>query len=141
MTTIVCNRTGMAADKRISGGPIFASTKIFKVNGSLIGVAGNMEQALRFVEWRKTPEQKPQFNEQVGFEALELRPDGLLVWWGSEMVGIAIEDDYYAIGSGAALALGAMAMGATPKQAIQVAARWDVATGNEIQVMSLKAGK
>lgn len=138
MTTIVCNRLGMAADKRISGGPIFASTKIFRVNGSLIGVAGNMEQALRFVEWRKTPEQKPQFAEQVGFEALELRPDGVLVWWGCEMVGVAIEDDYYAIGSGAALALGAMAMGATPKQAIQVASKWDVATGSEIQTMSLK---
>lgn len=138
MTTIVCNRQGMAADKRISGGPIFASTKIFRVNGSLIGIAGNIEQALRFVEWRRTPEQKPQFAEQSGFEALELTPDGMLIYWGAEMVGVEIEDAYYAIGSGSWLALGAMGMGATPKEAIKVAARWDVATGTEIQVMTLK---
>lgn len=137
MTTVVCNRASMAADKRISGGPIFSSTKIFRVNGSLIGVAGHLEQALRFVEWRRTPEQKPAFNEPVNFEALELRPDGALVWWGPEMVGVAIEDDYYAIGSGSAIALGAMAMGASPKQAIKAASRWDVSTGSEVQTMAL----
>lgn len=138
MTTIVCNRTSMAADKRVSGGPMFKSTKIHRVNGSLIGFSGAVEQALRFVEWRRTPEQKPQFVESPNFEALELTPDGQLIWWGPEMVGIPIEEEFYAIGSGSALALGAMAMGANPKQAIQVAAKWDVATGSEIQVMALK---
>lgn len=138
MTTIVCNRQGMAADKRISGQAMFKSTKIYRVNGSLIGFAGNVEQALRFVEWRRTPEQKPQFFDNNNFEALELTPNGELIWWGSEMVGVEIEDDFYAIGSGSHLALGAMAMGATPKEAIKVASRWDVATGSEIQVMSLK---
>lgn len=139
MTTVVCDRTSMAADKRISGGPLFKSTKIFRVRGSLIGVAGNMEQALRFVEWRRTPEQKPQFTDSPGLEALELTADGRLIWWGPEMVGIPIENDHYAIGSGAAIALGALAMGATPKKAIQVASQWDSATGADVQTMSLGA--
>lgn len=49
MTTIVCNRTSMAADKRVTGGPMFKTAKIARVNGSLIGFAGNTEQALRFI--------------------------------------------------------------------------------------------
>ncbi len=138
MTTIVCNRSGMAADKRISGGAMFRSTKIFSINGSLIGIAGNVEQALRFVEWRRTPEQKPIFNDSSEFQALELSPEGKLIWWGAELVGIPIEDDFYAIGSGSHLALGALSMGASLKQSILVAARWDVGTGTEIQTMALK---
>lgn len=138
MTTVICTKQGMAADKRISGSPVFKSTKIHQIRGSLIGIAGNVEQALRFIEWRRTPEQKPQFEASVGFEALELTADRRLVWWGAEMVGIEIEDDYYAIGSGAQLALGALAMGATLRQAIKIAAKWDVATGTDIQLVTLK---
>lgn len=138
MTTIVCNKQGMAADKRISGGPIFRSTKLFKVNGSILGIAGNTEQALRFVEWRRTPETKPAFVDSCSIEALELCADGTLKYWGAEMVGIPIEEDYYAIGSGAQLALGAMSMGASLKKAIGIAARWDTGTGSEIQTMALK---
>ena len=128
----------MAADKRITGGPMFRSTKLFRVNGSILGIAGNAEQARRFVEWRRTPEAKPTFVETCSIEVLELSADGSLTWWGSEMVGVPIEDDFYAIGSGASLALGALSMGATPKQAIGVAARWDSGTGSEIQTMALK---
>lgn len=138
MTTIVANRKGMAADKLVSNVPLFKTSKIFRVKGSLIGIAGNTEQALRFVEWRRSPDAKPTFVETASFEALELSADGKLTWWGTEMIGIAIEDDCYAIGSGAAYALGAMGMGSSLKRAIEVAARYDSATGTDVQTMSLK---
>ena len=138
MTTIVCNREGMAADKRITGVPMFRTTKLFKVNGAVLGIAGNAEQARRFIEWRRTPESKPSFVDSCSIEVLELSADGQLTWWGSEMVGVPIEDAFYAIGSGAAVALGALSMGATLKQAIGIAAKWDSATGSEIQTMVLK---
>lgn len=137
MTTIVCNHTTMAADKRISGVPMFKTCKIHRIKGSLIGFAGNTEQALRFIEWRRSPDGKPTFIETASFEAIELSSDGRLTWWGTEMVGIPIEDEYYAIGSGAAYALGAMAMKASPKHAIEVAARYDSCTGSDIQTMTL----
>lgn len=50
MTTIVANRLGMAADRRISAVPVFRTSKIFRVRGSIIGFAGNTEQGLRFIE-------------------------------------------------------------------------------------------
>jgi ATP-dependent protease HslVU (ClpYQ) peptidase subunit len=137
MTTIVANRTSMAADKRVSGVPVFRTSKIFRVRGSLIGFAGNTEQALRFIEWRRTPEAKPTFVETADFMALELSADGRLTYWGAEMVGIPIEDDFYAIGSGASYALGAMAMRASPKHAIEVAARFDCSTGSDVQTLTL----
>jgi len=92
------------------------------------------------VEWRKAKStaERPCFTEETSFEALELKSDGSLIYWGAEMCGIPIEDDFYAIGSGAPFALGAMAMGASLQKAIQVASRWDNATGTEIQVMNLK---
>lgn len=141
MTTIVCNRRGMTADKRATGCPQFLTTKIFRVNGSLIGFSGNIEHALRFIEWRRSPDTKPVFDGGFNAELLELHADGTMTYWGSEMVGIKVEDDHYAIGSGAHLAIGAMAMGATPEHAICIAAKWDNSTGFEIQTMKLKAKK
>lgn len=137
MTTIVCDRRSMAADRRGTSNPVFKTTKIFRVHGSLIGVSGNLEQALRFVEWRRTPESKPTFSEGASLEVLELSPDGTITWWGPEMVGVVIENDFYAVGSGAMAALGAMSMGATPKQAVAIASVWDAATGPEVQTMTL----
>lgn len=140
MTTIVSNRTSMAADKRVTGGPMFRTTKIFRINGSLIGICGNLEAALQFVEWRRTPDAKPEFGENAGFEALELSADGRLTYWASQLVAMAIEDEFYAIGSGASIALGAMGMGASPKRAIVVAAMYDAGTGSDVQTLTL-AGK
>lgn len=138
MTTIVCDRRGMAADKRISGvgSAVFKTAKLYRVRGSIIGFCGNPEQALQFIEWRRNPDAKPTFTEP-SFEAIELTAAGELLWWGVEMVAIPIEDECYAIGSGAAYALGAMAMGASPRRAVQVAAQYDSATGAEVQLMTL----
>lgn len=137
MTTIVCTRTTMAADKRVSGCPIFKTAKIYRIKGALIGFCGNVEQALRFIEWRRSPDAKPTFVETSDIQALELSADGRLTLWGAEMVGIPIEDEFYAIGSGAFVALGAMAMRASPKRAIEIAAKYDTNTGSEVQIMTL----
>lgn len=132
----------MAADKRVSGGPRFKTSKIFRVGNSLIGIAGRVEHALKFIEWRKQPaDPKPTFADSPDFEALELAATGKITWWGGEMVGIPIEEKFYAIGSGSTYALGAMAMGATPETAIKIAARWDNSTGAEIQTACLEGGK
>ena len=78
MTTIVANRKGMAADKRISGcGTVFKTSKLHRVRGSIIGFCGNVEQALQFIEWRRNPDAKPSFSEP-NFEAIELTADGQL---------------------------------------------------------------
>jgi hypothetical protein len=138
MTTIVCNRTIMAADRRGTSNPLFTMTKLFRVGGSIIGITGNIEQALRFVEWRRTPEAKPTFSEASSIEILELTADKRIIYWGAEMVGIPIENEFYALGTGAMAAMGAMSMGASPRKAVTIASMWDAATGSDVQTMSLK---
>jgi hypothetical protein len=137
MTTVICDRRGMAADMRICGNITFKSPKIHRVNGALIGFCGDAEQALKFIEWRRNSDLRPTFNESGSFEALELSADGRLTLWGTELVGTPVLDDFYAIGSGAMCALAAMAMGAGLKRAIQIASRFDPNTGPDVQTMNL----
>lgn len=115
---------------------MFKTSKLHRVNGSIIGFCGNPEQALQFIEWRRNPDTKPTFNEP-SFEAIEVTAEGQMLWWGTEMVAIPIEDEHYAIGSGAAYALGAMAAGVSIKKAIQIAAIYDANTGTEVQTLML----
>lgn len=139
MTTVIATRKCMASDRLITSMHTFNASKIFRVHGSLIGVAGPFEQCLKFIEWRRNPDLKPTFSDAVSLEALELSSDGQLTWWGAEMVAIPIDSEFYAIGSGAAYALGAMAMRASPRRAIEVAARYDSSTGSDVQIMNLGA--
>lgn len=136
MTTIVANRSAMAADRRISGGLVFQTAKLFRVHGAIIGVAGDMQHCLKFIEWRKNPDTKPTMAEPE-FEALELTACGRLLWWGPEFIALPIDGDAYAIGSGGPIALGAMAMGASLQKAIAIAAKWDCKTGPKAQLMRL----
>lgn len=137
MTTVVCDRKGMAADMRISSGTTFKSHKLYRVNGSIIGFCGDPEQALKFIEWRRNSDNKPTYSEAGSFEALELTADGRLLMWGTELIATPVLDAYIAIGSGALAAMAAMAMGAKIKRAIQIASQFDPATGPDVQTMSL----
>lgn len=140
MTTVIATRKGMAADKRGTGTAIFKLTKAFRVNGNLIGFCGNVENGLRFIDWRRSLGTRPEFSTDTDFEAIEVSPEGL-IYWGSELTPVAIEDDFYAIGTGAQFALGALAMGASIHKAIQIAHRWDENTGPDVQILYLRKGK
>lgn len=47
----------------------------------------------------------------------------------------------YGVGSGSAFALGAMGVGASPKQAVQVAGFFDLYTNQDVKTLKIKAGK
>jgi hypothetical protein len=137
MTTIIATLEVLASDRRVTGGPMFKATKIARIKGSLYGGAGNLEQIMKMFEWFKNPDMKPDWKFQPEFEILELNEGGLFVW-GSEMIAVPVGMPYYAIGSGAPYALGALECGAPPSDAIRVAHKFDPYTGREIQVHKLK---
>jgi hypothetical protein len=128
----------IVADKRATfdGSASFSVTKIYKIRGSLLGVCGNLEHAMQFIEWRRKPGDKPVFADST-FSALELTTKGEILWWGTELVAVPIEDEFYAIGTGAAYATGALEMGAKPAEAIRIAAKHDPSTSPEVQTMTL----
>jgi hypothetical protein len=136
LTTIVCNLEAMASDKRVSGGHMFAAQKIQRIKGSLYGGCGNYEQLLKMFEWFKNPDMRPDWKFQPEFEIIQLSPEGIFCW-GSEMIAVPVLQPFYATGSGSAYAMGALECGADLRSAVEVAAKYDSATGHGVQIITL----
>lgn len=117
---------------------MFSVGKVRTVGRGLVGAAGAWSDVLKFwdlVEKRKRKDAGLHDNSEL--EAIELHPTGLYLYEASG-VRYPIKDQFYAVGSGAPYALGAMAMGASPEEAVAIAARFDPNTGGEVEVLKLK---
>jgi len=146
MTTIAYRDGILAADSRVTHGEdgsarthtckkLFRKTitqgkKTFEV---VIATAGESSPGMVFVDWYGTGKPIPDIFLHLGgdFTCLVLTPQGLFeydVYCRAEEV----LDDFYAIGSGAKVALGAMACGKSAIEAVRIAARYDPYTGGRI---------
>jgi len=132
--------SALAADTRCSAdGVMFEVSKAKRVGKGVVGVAGDWDDILRFWEVIDgKPHKESGLSDDSELEGIELHPDGIFLYAASGK-RYAIKDQFFAIGSGAPYAIGAMAMGATPQEAVALAARFDPATGGPIEVIPLKA--
>lgn len=153
MTTIAFSRLhGMiAADSRNtdSGGGTFKVRKIEKLeSGRYFLGAGHLYTIGLVREWAETDfdeEYRPDFGvmfcDQAGdfsFSCLTISEDGkIAVLVDDEMHPQVVLDDILAVGSGAAYALGAMAAGLPPDEAVQIAIDHDGNSGGPVQVEML----
>lgn len=146
MTTIAANLVCMAADQFVSYAPSYhGESKIWIAKGRIWGAAGDVEHCNRFKDWTlgkgKRPKvTDPEDKDGAKFEALCLSPAGLFLYVNDSPPDPVMEP-YYAIGSGAGYAVGAMSMGASLEEAINVAAKWDSGTRlpyNAIALIALK---
>lgn len=137
MTTIACSRAEMAADTRVTDGPdTFPVVKIHLIEGAIYGAAGLVSSAHRFIEWAKKGEQgKVRFAKN--FTGMKLTREGIFVISAADPYWMRCDADYFAIGSGKDVALGALAFGATPLQAVQTAMKWDTNSGGDTTVIKL----
>lgn len=156
MTTIAFRSGLMAADSRTTveseagGARVFRCEKLYRVESPkhggevIVGTAGETFSALVFLDWLKTEKSEGVDNLILGeadFTALVLTRRGLYEYdkWCR---GERILDRFYAVGSGAKAALGAMHMGADARQAVAVACRVDPFSAPPIVTMQLgKSGK
>jgi hypothetical protein len=133
MTTIACTLNCMVADQFVTYSPSYmGGTKIWTARGSVWGAAGDAGMCLRFRDWtlgkaKRPKTEDPEEKDTARIEALELSPKGLFLYVGDSPRDV-IQEPFYAIGSGAGYAVGALSMGATLEQALDVAAKWDSAT-------------
>lgn len=148
MTTIVADRVllTMSADSRVSdsvAGICFKTQKLFELSsGELIGVSGGISDALKFVKWYADgcdPDDQPEIGD--GFNAIVLDRCGRMSTYDFEFVGVEVLDEFFAIGSGAMAAIGAMHMGATPAQAVLVAAKVDSSTNSDVHSLTIDRRK
>lgn len=142
MVTTIAVRAGiMAADSKVTAcnGSIGKMSKLFRLRGDIVGIAGDMAAALVFCDWYKRPDRKDipaaLRDGDADFSAIVLTADGLIEYdrWCRQMI---ISEKFHAIGSGTKAALGAMHFGATARQAVAIACKVDVYTGLPVHSLS-----
>lgn len=145
MTTIVYKDGVIAADSQVTAGEArkFRCEKIYQVvvHGlpAIVGLAGGAFDGLAFLDWLMGDKPEPPqrlIDGEADFTAIVLNKHGLFEydkWCRPDKV----LERFYAVGSGASAALGAMHMGATARQAVEVACKIDPFSGGPIVEMSL----
>lgn len=145
MTTIAVNKNAMACDLQFthSGGIKFkgktkmielktsVSQELFGVKRAFVGFAGNADIWGNVVSWFVQPTSEPPKCKGIEFLMLS---DGGKIYHGTTMSNwMQIDEPYFSIGSGMHLAIAAMAAGATPKEAVKIAAKHDPNTGQGVK--------
>lgn len=146
MTTIAYRDGVIAADSRVTHGEdgsarIHSCKKLFRKTVTqgkksfdvIIATAGESSPGMVFVDWYGTGKPIPEMFMHLGgdFICLVLSPQGLFEF-DVYCRGEQVLDDFYAVGSGAKAALGAMHCGKSAIEAVRVAARIDPYTGGRI---------
>lgn len=140
MTTICTDGETIAADMLITGNGLNHGTfsKLARASdGSVIGGVGSPFDLASFVEWYDG-DRSTAWSDTDESEFLVLSPCGIIRCFnhlGRSYIATAPQ----AIGSGAGVAYGALAMGASPKQAVEAASKYDYRTGGGVESMSASA--
>lgn len=150
MTTIAIHKGIMASDSQITteseagGSRKFNCIKMYPVTTkrggrAIIAVSGETFAGLVFLDWYVSGKKKGSDRLLLGeadFSAIVMRADGLYEYdkWCR---GEKIEEKYYAIGSGAKAALGAMRAGCNATLAIEIACEIDTYSRPPVITMTL----
>jgi ATP-dependent protease HslVU (ClpYQ) peptidase subunit len=145
LTTIAYRNGLLAADSQISYGTIRngSSDKIKVTRHYLVALAGSTYLRGPLERWARLncPEDEVpdalRDNEDK-FQAIFVNEEGDAFLYDHGFL-VPINADYAAIGSGATLALGAMAHGASAEEAVRAASCHDKNTGGEVHVLSYSA--
>ena len=136
MSVIAWDRKTLAADKQGTRGDIAERlTKIVKINtGEVVAWCGGNDQGLLLLQWYKDgakPETWPKFQEGENWSRMVIvKPGGIVGTYEKQPVMQPCEEEpFMAWGSGAELAIGAMAMGASARQAVEIAGRFSASCG------------
>lgn len=145
-TVIADSRTlTMAADKQMRAHAT-SVTKIFKVRDGageewLVGGAGVLPTILNFINWFTSPaaivaEADSPPMEDTGVLAMNSR--GQVVFYSESAIPVVVEEPYFAIGSGADYAMGALDAGASIRRALSIATLRDPNTGKGATLLKLR---
>ena len=137
MTVIVATKTAMYSDGRCTIGSLYFPTeKVFRIGGKLVGVAGDNSAIERFLAWYRGTRKKPIPTGEGSFSALVLTKRGLYCYEDCSLPDLVLRD-WHAIGSGGAVAIGALAMGADARRAVEIACEHADGCGPPVQEFTL----
>lgn len=138
MTTVAYRDGVLAADSRITSGDMVVSDKATKVHrlrsGHLFGWAGTAEDAEMLKRSLQKGHKPPPNLDVIALLATPL--DGLKVFEGN--IWVPVKDPYYAIGTGAPYAIGAMDAGADACKAATIGSKRDTSSGGKVKSVKFK---
>ena len=144
MSIIAWDGYTIAADKAITNCDcMFTGTKINRLSdGRVLAWTGIEDTAKAMMKWYETgaqPEHFPQSQKDPNKFTRLIVATASGVWsYETEPFPLHVEDSVYAWGSGRDFALGAMAMGATARQAVEIASRYNIHCGMGIDEFVIK---
>jgi ATP-dependent protease HslVU (ClpYQ) peptidase subunit len=140
MSTLAWDGRCLAADQQITiGGTPVAGTKIFRGTDFLIGGCGDIQEVLLFVEWYESGQlktDKPMLTRD-SFTGYVVDENKVLWRFDHLLVPYKITRPFWAAGSGADYAMGAMAAGQSARRAVEIAIDLDINSGMGVQWMFL----
>lgn len=139
MTTIAYRDGKLAGDSRATANGLIdnQTTKVWQHKGVLFGASGNQALCEKFRVWVVSGmEGDSPFEGADDGNGLIVSKAGVVCF--STSGSWPVSEPFYTLGSGYQIALGALAMGASAKEAVEVAARFDTMTGGKITVLSLQ---
>jgi len=150
MTTIAYRDGELAADSKCTAGGYLVGEfdKIIEVGPFLVGGCGDVAMIARYFEWLQKqdnlgelppkPDESLKAKEENSYTILFVHKQTKALWqMDNGNYPHLLRAPFMAIGSGHLLAIGAMEMGATAKQAVEAAAKYDAYTGGIINVMKV----
>lgn len=146
MTTVIATLDRMVSDTFVSYEVSFqGSPKIWIAKGCAWGGAGSTAHLSQFKLWTHGKAKRPEFKKEEDeeeptskLEIMQLHPrNGIFLWINADLPE-KVEEAFYAIGTGAGFAVGAMSKGATAEEALEIAAKWDKGTRLPGHVVKLR---
>lgn len=144
MTVIAWDGRTLAADKMACCGDTATTcTKIRRVDDKVFAWCGGLGEGLALVEWYLAGADKdkyPAFQKTDDWSRLIVASDSGVVFYEKVPEPQPCEDAYGAWGSGREVALGALAMGADARRAVEVASKHVHSCGLGVDAFELVPG-
>ena len=141
MTVIVFDGRTLAADKQATYGSLRRSvTKVHRVDGLLVGLAGDSWLCAEMLDWIRTGRHRdafPDAQRSENFATVVVIDEGKTLVYERSPVPVLLEDPVYATGSGRDFALAALMCGCDARRAVAVACALDVSCGMGIDAIDL----
>lgn len=138
MTTIAWDGKTLAADTRgLNGNLPRKVRKLYDCGAYVFGGVGILSDVIECAAWLRkgAPDDARQTFDDADIQGLAVKVDTGEAFYiaGKRPVFQLIEEKFASCGSGRDFALAAMALGKTSREAVELAMRFDVATGGEVE--------
>lgn len=143
MSVIAWDGKSIVADKMMTNeGMQSIATKLFKLNsGEIAAFTGDLCEGLALIDWYNNGHKKedwPEFQTMENFTRMVVATSDGIVFYDQLPVAVKIQDKFHAWGSGRDYAMGAMSMGATAMEAVEIACKHSIHCGNGVDSFKLE---